>query len=59
MSHVIIYTIERKVFTQLVTRDPQLMFKLLKIQDELLDFEMHERTLDFVQNKRVIKLPTG
>jgi CRP-like cAMP-binding protein len=47
-THVIIYTIERKLFTELCTRDSQLMLKLIKLQDELLDKDMEERTLDFV-----------
>lgn len=59
MSHVIIYSIERTVFTRLVSRDPALMHELIKLQDELLDKEEHDNTLDFVQIKREIELPTG
>lgn len=59
VSHVIIYTIDRKLFTQLCTMDVQLMRKLIRLQDELLDKQTEERTLDFIQIKRQIKLPTG
>lgn len=36
IGHVIIYTIERKIFTQLASRDSELMIKLIKYQDELM-----------------------
>lgn len=59
ISHVIIYTIERKIFTQLASRDSELMIKLIKYQDDLMQQEIHDNTLDFVQIKREIILPTG
>ena len=35
------------------------MIKLIKYQDELMQQETHDNTLDFVQIKREIILPTG
>ena len=35
------------------------MHKLIKIQDDMLDKISTDRTLDFIQIKRCIKLPTG
>ena len=48
VGHVIIYTIDRKLFTQLVSRDAELMLKLIKYQDDLMEKEKHDNTLDFV-----------
>ena len=59
MSHVIIYSIERTVFTRLVSRDPALMLKLIELQDVLIEKEENDHILDFVQIKQVIELPTG
>ena len=55
----LIFTIDRARFTDLVLRDPNLLRDLLKLVKEMIKAPANELTLDFVQVKEHIDLPSG
>ena len=54
-----IFTIDRDRFTQIVQKDNELFKKLLNIVKKMLESPASDLTLDFIQVKHTIELPTG
>ena len=54
-----IFTIERTLFTHIIQRDPDLLARLIAIQDKMLLTPTNPNILDFIQSKYVLKTAKG